>query len=225
MEEITLEEWTNHYHSTEEMRELFCAQSAALKRTHQYGYYVTDFNLNQILVGNQQAHQYVIFKEVKSLPNGEEKKAMMQRNIQTECFQEIGIYCSMLSDMTIEFTPSFLKENFDRFSPFLPEQDFSFYKKVFVYDSMIYLTDFVAKRAEREVTQLESQLKEENGGRPLNKSTPQGRAMAETANNAPFLSSDNTSQSAFVYTFVLPFVIFALSLLIPLFSMIFGSLS
>lgn len=224
MNEVTLEEWTSHYHETEEMEQLFCAQSDALKRTHQSGYYVSDFNLSQVLVREENRKKYILFKNVERLPKGEEE-FYRHKNVKTECFQEVGIYCSMLSDMNVSFTPSFLKENFDRFSPFIPEAEFAFYKKVFVYDAMIYLCDYVKKSREKELTQLENQLKEESGGRSFNKSTPQGRASTQEDKEMLQNGVENSSQSAFVYTFVLLFVVFSLSLLIPIFAWVFGTLS
>ena len=219
MNETTLDKWSSHYHSTDEMRQVFCAQSDALKRTHSYGYYVTDFNLDQILVGETEHHQkYVVFKSVKKLPLHEEE-FYMKKNVRVECFQEVGLYCSMLSDVTISFTPQFLKENFDRFAPFLPEEDFPFYKKVFVFDTMMYLCDYVERNNQMKISKMES---DGGSGKSYTKSTPQGKAFLEE--QAPFKPMDGSSQSAFAQTFVLPFVIFALSLLIPLLTFIFSSL-
>ncbi len=219
MDEITLEEWVGHYHSTDEMRQVFYAQSTALKKTHQYGYYVTDFNLSQILVGELEKNQkYIVFKEVSPLPENQEKE-YMQKNIKTECFQEIGIYCSMLTDMTISFTPAFLKENFDRFAPFIPEEDFAFYKKVFAYNAMIYLADYVEKKNQEQMGKLDEELGGASSSRSYSKATPVGKAFKD-----PFENPDNRNQTAFIQTFLLPFVILLLSLLIPLLAIVFSQL-
>lgn len=221
---MTLADWSIHYHSTEEMRQVFYAQSNALKRTHHYGYYVTDFNLDQILIGNDEHNKnYIIFKSVSLFPENQEA-IYMKKNVKTECFQEIGLYCSMLSDVTIEFTPTFLQENMDRFSPFLPEKDFQYYKRVFVYDTMMYLCDYIDKQNEGEIAKLEGEVGATHTGKFYTKSTPQGKMLKDQNDIQPFQIQENASQAAFAHTFLLPFVIFTLSLLIPLLAMIFGSI-
>lgn len=222
MKEETLQEWASHYHSNDEMRQTFRVQSDALQRTHKYGYYVTDFNLDKIILGEtERQEKYVMFKEVAPLPENKEAE-LMKKNVKTECFLEVGLYSDMLNDLRIQFTPDFLKENFDKFSLFLPEEDFKYYKKVLVYDTMIYLCDYLDKTAQQEVTKLEEELGGGNS-RSLTKATPQGRALAEKDKVAPFSKPDQ--QAAFAYTFVLPFVIFTLSLMIPLLAIILGSLT
>ena len=219
MWEETLEEWAKHYHSNSDMSETFRAQALALKKTHEQGYYVVDFNLNQILVGKSESYgKYVQFKKVAPFPKKEEESLKL-KNVKTECFLEIGLYSSMFSDLSVQFNPTFLKENFDRFAIFLPEEEFKYYKKVFVYDSMDYLCDFLAKNAEMQVNKMEKELESE-GGRSFNKSTPVGRAVSQNMKES--FVQEPSSQAAFATTLVLSFVVITLSLLIPLMAFLFG---
>ncbi len=226
MKDVTLQEWAEHYHSNDEMRKTFRAQSEALKKTHEYGYYVTDFNLDQIILRQTEGNRrFVQFKQVAPIPKGKESEILL-KNIQTESFLEIGLYSSMLSDVSIQFTPTFLKENFDRFSLFLPEEEFKYYKRVFVFDTMMYLCVYLDKTAEAQVSKLENELeKEERGrGKSYKKFTSAGQTLGEEEQSLPSIP-DVPNQSAFVSLFILPFVIFALCLFIPLFSFLFGKLN
>ena len=110
----TLKEWQEHYHTTEEYQQLFYTMDLTMKILHQYNYQITNFNPTNITVGtNENEQTYIMYQQVAPL-NSNQSLTDIHQNMYNFAFLQVGIYSNTLDYLT----PTFLKDNFDRFTIF-----------------------------------------------------------------------------------------------------------
>lgn len=215
--EKTLKEWQEDYHDISEYQKLFYVMDKTMKNVHQYQYYITNFNPSVITVGTDKNNQeYVVYQSMDKISDADDVDDIIKKNIYNDAFLQVGLYSETLDYLT----PQFLKDNFDRFTLFLPEKDVPYYRRVLLQHASFYYSDFKSMQNEQMAQQLESSLENDasskgqsNGGNaPSLGTTKQKSTMAGRL----FSADDDNKMAAFAQYYVLPFIVIALSLLIPL---------
>lgn len=164
VESITLNEWLMKYHLPDELQDLFVNMDLAMKYIHDQGYYITSFALDSIELLNNSIKQ-VKFDQLSELPsNFSDQKKIIHDNIFLSAVLQIGVYANCLQYFTTE-TMEFLKENFESFSIFLPENDVPYYKGIIERGASVYLSSYVGERKKRDLLNLN---KEVSDGTPDN---------------------------------------------------------
>lgn len=203
----TLKEWlfSHNIKSQEGVRELkniFINMDREMKNLHSNDYYIKSFNVNNILISGD----YINYIDVGIL-DGDYRRDYINKNIYYLACLQLGIYSDCLEYINPE-NKTYLKEEFDSFSIFLPEDIMLYYKGVFVNELNIYLDDFLRAKLKRELGNNSSLLDEGNSrsqGMHYSKSTMVGRIM-----------SDDSNIAAFITVWLFPVIILLLSIIIPL---------
>ncbi len=203
--EETLEEWKEKYHSQDEMQQTFYQMDETMKYIHQNSYHITSFHPSKITLGKTENGQsYVSYHELQ--PFGNNPVEEMNQNIYNLAYLQVGIY----SDTLQYLKPEFLKEDFQSFKVFLPEEDSSYYERVLTQKAYFYYSDYRKAKNEQLIDKLHEDL-------PLGKGTSRSLAK-KTAAGKLYNFEDDNHIAAFVQHYLLPFIILSLSLLIPLFA-------
>ena len=156
---VSLKDWFHESHSEEEYRNLFVYMSLAMKYIHDQGYYITSFALDSIELLNNSIKQ-VKFDQLSELPsNFSDQKKIIHDNIFLSAVLQIGVYANCLQYFTTE-TMDFLKENFESFSIFLPENDVPYYKGIIERGASVYLSSYVGERKKRDLLNLNKEVSE-----------------------------------------------------------------
>lgn len=157
---ISLYDWINSDYDADMAREIFIYMSSALKYIHNKGYYVSSFYPTDIDILNGSFNQ-IRFKGIEKMPvDVVSKKDIVRSNIYSSAFLQIGIYSNCLDYLN----SSFLKENFDKFSEFLPTDDIPYYRGVILNGYSVYFDDYVAERKKREFDSLKRTTGDVDGG-------------------------------------------------------------
>lgn len=166
VESVTLSEWVNEHHSEEEMRSIFLNMDRALKYIHEHGYCIDVFYPTEINVLNNNDN-YVQFKKLVELSKEYDlAKEMIKEDIFRSSLIQIGMYSNSLNHIN----PDFVKENFDSFSQFIPQDDIPYYRGVIQRGASVYYCEYTEERSKRDIEALEKELgnSEENVEIPTN---------------------------------------------------------
>lgn len=218
-ESIKLQAWLGDFHSEEELREVFINMDLAMKYIHVRDFCILSFHPKDIELLNNTVNQ-VKFSQLMKMPDSiEDKKELVREDIYSSSFLQIGIYSKCLEYLK----PSFLKENFDRFTTFLPEGDIPYYKGIVERGASVYFSEYAAEKKKRDLQTLETQFEEEG--------VSKGRSMVKS--NGKSLTADDmfeqnakindsiyreliTKDAAYVHFLIYPVIVFLIGLLIPL---------
>ncbi len=213
----TLKEWQEHYHTTEEYQQLFYTMDLTMKTLHQYNYQITNFNPTNITVGtNENEQTYIMYQQVAPL-NSNQSLTDIHQNMYNFAFLQVGIYSNTLDYLT----PTFLKDNFDRFTIFLPQDDVSYFRKLLVQKGHFYYSDYKNAQNEQKLAVLNKEMAEDTAqGKAQHRA--QTKTKATAAGKLYGLPDEKEGMGAFVQYYLLPFLIFSLSLLIPLIAWLFA---
>lgn len=158
VESVTLLEWVNSHRSEEEMRSIFLNMDRALKYIHDHGYCIDVFYPTEINVLNND-DKYIQFKKLVELSKDYEiSKEMIKEDIYRSSVIQIGLYTNSLNHLN----PEFLKENFDAFSQFIPNDDVPYYRGVIQREASVYYCEYALEKSKRDMEDLEKQLGESN---------------------------------------------------------------
>ena len=158
VESVTLLEWVNSHRSEEEMRSIFLNMDRALKYIHDHGYCIDVFYPTEINVLNND-DKYIQFKKLVELSKDYEiSKEMIKEDIYRSSVIQIGLYTNSLNHLN----PEFLKENFDAFSQFIPNDDVPYYRGVIQRGASVYYCEYALEKSKRDMEDLEKQLGESN---------------------------------------------------------------
>ncbi len=217
----TLKEWCSNYHTDNEFLKMFFTMDNTMKYIHNNGYYITNFNPKNIIVGiTSNDENYVIFNNLDLMDEDVTNK--INNNIYNLAFLEIGL----LSETLDYLRPDFLKANFSQFKVFIPDNLVDYYKRVLVNQGHFYLTDYLETKNKKEMAKLSKSLDDENKG------SSQGHSYVKTTGH--YSKEDNNLMelalpqkkdndiAAFVTNYALAFVIIASSLLIPIIAFLLG---
>ena len=157
IESVTLLEWVNKHHSDEEMRSVFLNMDRALKYIHDHGYCIDVFYPTEINVLNDD-DKYIQFKKLVELSKDYEiAKEMKREDIYRSSIIQIGLYTNSLYHLN----PDVLKEQFDSFAQFVPNDDVPYYRGVIQRGASVYLCEYALEKSKRDLEDLKGQLGEE----------------------------------------------------------------
>ncbi len=131
---MNLEQWFSARPSQEDMREMFLRMDEQMKNIHSKGCYVSSFEPRNIML-NGLTPSFNVGKMDKY-----NYQQMMNNDVFRFAFMNVAAYSNCLNYLR----PSFLKEHFDEFIPFLPVQDRIYYKSVIMENNFSYLSDYQA---------------------------------------------------------------------------------
>lgn len=227
-ESITLQEWLSKYHLQDELQSLFVNMDIAMKYIHDQGYYIKSFALDSIELLNNSIKQ-VKFDEVEEMPlNFSQQKELVHNNVFLSAVLQIGVYAKCLQYFTNE-TMQFLKENFDQFSIFLPEEDVPYYKGIVERGATVYYSEYVGQRKVRDLKNLETQFENDGGGKEDGKSlvkktgnyTAEDLVPQNTYENEMIYANLAKKDAAFARALIYPVLIFLAGLIILLLCYLF----
>ena len=218
--EDTLYKYCESYHDNDEFSRLFYVMDYTMKNIHNKGYYITNFNPKNIVVGVTNKNQdYVIFNSLDVMDNDVTNK--INNNIYNLAFLQVGLLSGTLDYLRSDF----LKENFLQFKIFIPENLVNYYQRVLVNRGYFYLTDYLNTKNSQEINKLSKSLEEDGSskGRSYVKST--GHYDDDDKIIPMKLPNEDNKDNiaAFVTNYALAFVIIASSLLIPIIAFLLGS--
>ena len=151
---INLLDWASMHYKEEELQEVFLNMDKALQYLHNHNYCIAVFYPTHIEILHDQP-EYIYFKDITEMPFDEaERASIIKQDIFRSALIQIGIYSNTLKYIN----PDFLKENFDNFAQFLPEDDRPYYRGVVQRGASIYLSEFAAEKGRRKLEELEREL-------------------------------------------------------------------
>ena len=228
VESITLQEWLSKYHLQDELQSFFINMDIAMKYIHDQGYYIKSFALDSIELLNNSIKQ-VKFDEVEEMPlNFSQQKELVHNNVFLSTVLQIGVYAKCLQYFTDE-TMQFLKENFDQFAIFLPEEDVPYYKGIVERGATVYYSEYVGQRKIRDLKNLETQFENDGGGKDTGKSlvkktgnyTAEDLVPQNTHENEMIYANLAKKDAAFARALIYPILVFVLGFVVLSLSYLF----
>lgn len=223
---MTLSEWLQKYHLQDDLQNLFVNMDIAMKYIHDQGFYIESFALDSIKLLNDSI-RLIRFEKLAPFPNDVlQQKELVRNNIFLSAVLQIGVYANCIQYFNTE-TMRFLKENFNQFAPFLPQDDIPYYKGVIERGASVYYSAYVGERKKRELQDLDKQLDGDEGfsrGKVMVKSN--GLATISADDFIPHNEKVNESiykdlskrEAAFVRALIYPILILIFGLTILLLS-------
>ena len=218
---MTLSEWLQKYHMQEDLQNLFVNMDIAMKYIHDQGFYIESFALDRIKLLNDSI-RLIRFENLAPFPNDiTQQKELVRNNIFLSAVLQIGVYANCIQYFNTD-TMQFLKENFNQFSMFLPQEDVPYYKGVIERGASVYYSAFVGERKKRELKELDKQLSGVDGG--VNSS---GKVLVKSNGLAELSAEDliphNEKENGVIYKDLSKKeAAFARALIYPIMILIFG---
>lgn len=218
---MTLSEWLQKYHMQEDLQNLFVNMDIAMKYIHDQGFYIESFALDRIKLLNDSI-RLIRFEILAPFPNDiTQQKELVRNNIFLSAVLQIGVYANCIQYFNTD-TMQFLKENFNQFSMFLPQEDVPYYKGVIERGASVYYSAFVGERKKRELKELDKQLSGVDGGvNSSGKVLVKSNGLAEPS--AEDLIPHNEKENGVIYKDLSKKeAAFARALIYPIMILIFG---
>lgn len=224
-EHTKLKEWLSSFHTDDELRQLFIHMDRAMKYIHDRGYCIQSFNTNDIEILNDSL-KYIKFNLLFEMPNNfDDRKELIHEDIYSLAFLQIGIYTKCLDYLK----PQFLKDNFNSFATFLPEDDVAYYRGIVERGASVYFYDYVNERKKRVLESLEGEI---NGGDA--NSANKGKSLVKT--NGMGIDFDNNNDqinasiygqlfskdAAFISSFAFPAVVLLIGIVVVVLAYLFS---
>ena len=210
---VTLSEWVHEHYSEDEMRSIFLNMDRALKYIHEHGYCIDVFYPTEINVLNND-DDYVQFKKLVELSKDPSiSREMIKEDIFKSSLVQIGLYSNTLNYMN----PEFLKENFDSFTQFIPQDDVPYYRGVIQRGASVYYCEYSIERRKRDLEDLEKQLGDlDDADRKVIESTPSEAEMTnKKVNDLIYRQISGVYESAaFLNILIIPIVILIIIMLV-----------
>lgn len=202
---VTLSEWVKSHHSEDEMRSIFLNMDRALKYIHDHGYCIDVFYPTEINVLNDD-DRYIQFKKLVELSKDYEIANEMKReDIFRSSLIQVGLYTNSLNHLN----PEFLKEQFDSFAQFIPQEDVPYYRGVIQRGASVYYCEYTIERKKRDLEDLEKQLGEvDEMDKKAIEATPSEAEMTnKKVNDLIYRQINGMSDAAFLNVAIIPIVI------------------
>ena len=219
---VSLDKWIMEHASERELKDLFLNMDVALKYIHEHNFCIEEFYPSKIFILNHSTQQ-IQFKKLMELPSDPIlRRQFIEEDIFRSSFIQIGIYSHTLKYLK----PDFLKENFDSFSTFLPEENVPYYRGVIERGASVYLSDFSLEKSKRDYEKLESELSSEGEsvGKQMVMSNGHNVYADGISNNKYndqiYRQINGLKDSAFIRTLVIPTIFLGSLLLIGVISFI-----
>lgn len=205
---LSLTDYMSSYHDFKDYQQTFYVMDKTLKYIHENNYKVHSFNPDNIFLLNNSDNKTTAVSYQNVVSIGDKPVDEVHQDMFNLALLEVSIYTSTYPYLKADF----LRENFKEISMLLPNEDISYYRRNLLEKNYFYYSDYCDARNKNDIEKINKSLEAEGGrSRSMVKSTPYGAIYQEIAD-------DNSK--AFVTRFILPFIIFSLSLLIPLLSII-----
>ena len=216
IESVTLLEWVNKHHSDEEMRSVFLNMDRALKYIHDHGYCIDVFYPTEINVLNDD-DKYIQFKKLVELSKDYEiAKEMKREDIYRSSIIQIGLYTNSLYHLN----PDVLKEQFDSFAQFVPNDDVPYYRGVIQRGASVYLCEYALEKSKRDLEDLKGQLGEEGAKiTPINEPN-EDEITNKKVNDLIYRQINGIRDAAFLNIAIIPIIVLVLICVI-MFGMLF----
>ena len=203
VESVTLLEWVNSHRSEEEMRSVFLNMDRALKYIHDHGYCIDEFYPTEINVLNNDDN-YIQFKKLVELSKDYEiAKEMRREDIFRSSFIQIGLYTNSLNHLN----PTFLKENFDSFAQFLPQDDVPYYRGIIQRNATVYVCEYRKAKDLRDLEDLERQIGGEACKVTAINEPSEDQIVNKKVNDIIYRQINGMSEAAFLNVALMPIVI------------------
>lgn len=218
---MTLSEWLQKYHMQEDLQNLFVNMDIAMKYIHDQGFYIESFALDRIKLLNDSI-RLIRFEILAPFPNDiTQQKELVRNNIFLSAVLQIGVYANCIQYFNTD-TMQFLKENFNQFSMFLPQEDVPYYKGVIERGASVYYSAFVGEKKKRELKELDKQLSGVDGG-----VSSRGKVLVKSNGLAELSAEDliphNEKENGVIYKDLSKKeAAFARALIYPIMILIFG---
>lgn len=218
---MTLSEWLQKYHMQEDLQNLFVNMDIAMKYIHDQGFYIESFALDRIKLLNDSI-RLIRFENLAPFPNDiTQQKELVRNNIFLSAVLQIGVYANCIQYFNTD-TMQFLKENFNQFSMFLPQEDVPYYRGVIERGASVYYSAFVGERKKRELKELDKQLSGVDGG-----VSSRGKVLVKSNGLAELSAEDliphNEKENGVIYKDLSKKeAAFARALIYPIMILIFG---
>ena len=202
---MKIRDWFRSEKNDEKMHKLFYNMSTTMKYIHSYDYYISSFNLSEIEINNPESLTPIQYNHVEKLEENESQEKI-NRNIYVLALMQVGAYTNTLDNLNEKF----VKEHFNEFEMFLPEDTVPYLRGVIQRNSPVYYCDYVNERNKREVEKLENEIGEKDGsgnglGMRQVKASSVGMAYADKETQKLYSSLDE-KQAAFTGFLILPLI-------------------
>lgn len=220
-EVITLRDWLRQPHTIEEYQSLFLVMDMTIHYIHDRGYGILnkrgkggypELDTNRVTI-TPGKNPHVSFLDIDSV-DASYQKQLVRENIYSNAYTAIKTY----SNFQEELNHTFLKENFQEFESFLPEEDIPYYRGIIEKNASVYYAEYVQKRIEKQIEKEGGALTGGTHGSSLSKSTEVGKQIA-----SEYSQLDNNI-AAFIHMYIFPTIIISLSLIIPIIAWVFALL-
>ena len=220
IESTTLDQWVQTHYSEEELRSIFLNMDRALKYIHDHGYCIEVFYPTEIEILNNE-DDYIKFNKLIELSSDSSiRKEMIREDIFNSSLIQIGIYSRSLKYLS----PSFLKENFDDFSQFIPQGDIPYYRGVIQRDASVYFCEYALEKRNRDLEELEKELGEE--GQKTMLKTPQSEDITNNKiNDQIYRQINGMRDAAFINLLLIPTIVLGILLIFGLVSWVISYFS
>ena len=207
---ISLESWIMQSHSDDDVRNVFLNMDRAMKYVHDHGYCVKSFHPKDIELINGELDQ-IRFNTLLEMPNNlSERKQYIKEDIYNSSFLQIGIYTKCLYYLK----RSYLKENFESFSTFLPSGDVPYYRGVIERNASVYFCEYDLEKRKRDLASLEKEVGSTDSS--VSSSSLTNLDVNEEINSVIYRQISKRSESAFVNFLVYPTLILAITIIFAL---------
>ena len=202
IETITLDQWVREHYSEEELRSIFLNMDRALKYIHDHGYCIEVFYPTEIKVLNNEDDHIQFNKLVELSSDPDIRREMVKEDIFNSSLIQVGIYSKSLKYLN----PDFLRENFDEFSQFIPQDDIPYYRGVIQRGASVYFCEFALEKRNRDLEALEKELGEE-GGKSLIKTPNDEDITNNKINDQIYRQINGMRDAAFINLLLIPTII------------------
>lgn len=216
--DVRVKDFLKYEAGEEKYKKLFYNMSTTMKYIHESDYYIRSFDLSEIEIKNIETLTPIQYNKIEKLEENSSNE--INNNIYLLALLMIGVYSNTLEN----FNAQFVKENFNEFELFLPEDDVPYLRGVIQRNSPVYYCDYVVARNQKELEKLEKEVGGMDtavGGMTKSKSTAVGRAMADRETEKLYngiLSSDR--QAAFTSFLILPLTMILLGIIFSIITLI-----
>lgn len=210
-ESISLGTWFDSFRNDTEMREIFLNMDRAMRYIHDRGYCISSFDPKKIEILNNSVDQ-IKFDYLEPLPADPVMRSKaVKDDIYNSAFVQVGLYSNCLYYLKKDF----LKDNFDKFTTFIPEGDVPYYRGVICRNAPVYFCEYATEKASRDLADLENSLKElgEQNNLPVAKPKTYDLGVNDSINDRIYPSISGLRDSAFVSAMMFPVVLFVIGII------------
>lgn len=225
---IMLSTWLDNPHSQEELRNLFINMDVAMKFIHDRGYCIKSFSPDQIEVLNNSLQQ-IKYNAVLLMPDDyKDRKELIREDIFSSAYLQIASYVNStahqysnrsITQFVNTLNPSFLKNNFESFEVFLPEQDILYYRSIIRNGKSVYLNEYVIEEQNRSLNSANENFDNGNSNQNSKKFVKTNGTGIDYYDqnsqiNNSIYSQLNNGDAAFVNFIIFPVIVTSLGLVL-----------